>query len=426
MGADLTPQKLEEIKLNFKKKRTESNHEDKLILRSPKLQQQSKDNLNITLKKLYKSHQFHKLNEEIKINNINNINSDRNTIKSEEKSNNNKNNLELLEEAKEINNIIFRNHKSFEPQISIFKQSKEEEKNLNRLKSSNIENDLNINSITITTMENTNIKIEPNSAHDSLSDNSDYIDISQSIFLNRNNKKCIFYKSILHNNAKNIRDAYYNKLIIKNIWKPYSINKKLNTLFLFDWDDTLMCTSAIMPIVNSCNLNINIKKIREKLKNLDENISNLLNKALERGIVFIISNASPGWVEYSSTNFLPLTAITLKKIKIISAKGLFSKQYPGDYLQWKLMAFKYVIESNNINTKLISNIICLGDSHIDLEAMESLRYYFNNGFIKVIKFKENPHLLELEKQIWIVISQLDFIIKKVKNLNLKVYKKKID
>ena len=421
MGVDLTPQKLENIKLNYKKKRIESNHEDKLILRNTKLQQHNKDNLNITFKKLYKSHQFQKLNEEKKINNINNINSIRNTVKSEEKSTTT-NNLELLEETKEINNIIFRNHKSFEPQIPIFNKLKQEEKN----NSSIIENDININSITVTTMENTNIKIEPNSAHNSLSDNSDYIDISQSIFLNRNNKKCIFYKSILNNSSKNIRDKYYNKLIIKNIWKPYSIDKKYNTLFLFDWDDTLMCTSAIMPIVNSSNLNMNIKKIREKLKNLDENISNLLNKALERGIVFIISNASPGWVEYSSTNFLPLTAIILKKIKIISAKGLFSKLYPGDYLQWKVMAFKHVIESNNINTKLISNIICLGDSHIDLEAMESLRYYFNNGFIKVIKFKENPHLVELEKQIWIVISQLDFIIKKVKNLNLKVYKKKLD
>lgn len=417
----MTHQRLEKIKLNHKKNRKESNHEDKLVLKSPKLKQQNKDNFNITFKKLYKSQQFQKLNDGKKINNVNNINCTINIIKSKENPTI-KNNLELSEETKKINNIIFRNHKSFEPQNSILKQIKEKEKN----NISKIENDININSMTITTMENT-IKIgECNSAHDSFSDNSDYIDISQSILLNKNNKKCFFYKPTFYNNSKNVRDAYYNKLIIKNIWKPFMKDKKSNTLFFFDWDDTLMCTSFIMPIVNSSNLNINIKKIREKLKNLDENISNLLNKALERGIVFIITNASSGWVEYSSTNFLPLTAIILKKIKIYSAKGLFSKKYPGDPLQWKVMAFKYVIESNNINTKIISNIICFGDSHIDLEAMEILRYYFNNGFIKVIKFKENPHLVELEKQIFIVISQLDFIIKKVKNLTLRVSKKKID
>ena len=106
--------------------------------------------------------------------------------------------------------------------------------------------------------------------------------------------------------------------------------------------------------------------------------------------------------------------------KKFSLKGLFSKYYPGDPTQWKIKAYKYAIEKNNINTRIISNIICFGDSIIDLEAIESLRYIFKNDFIKVIKFKENPHLVELEKQIWIVISQLDFIIKKVRNLTLKI------
>ena len=107
-------------------------------------------------------------------------------------------------------------------------------------------------------------------------------------------------------------------------------------------------------------------------------------------------------------------------------QGLFSKKYPGEPKQWKIKAFKYTIEKYNINTKKISNIICFGDSYIDLEAIESLRYYFTNAFIKIIKFKECPHYVELEKQIWIVISQLDFIVKKVKNLSLKVSKKKMD
>ena len=183
-----------------------------------------------------------------------------------------------------------------------------------------------------------------------------------------------------------------------------------------------MCTSYIIPFINSNN--INIKTIKEKLKNLDENILNLLSKTLTRGIVFIITNAAPGWVEYSSTNFLPLTAKILNKIKIISAKGLYSKKYPGDPKQWKIKAFKYAIEKYKINTNLVSNIVSLGDSYIDLEAIESLRYVFTNAYIKIIKFKESPHPVELEKQIFIVISQLDYILKKVKNFTLKVSKKK--
>ena len=147
-----------------------------------------------------------------------------------------------------------------------------------------------------------------------------------------------------------------------------------------------MCTSAILPFLNSNQLSKNTNKIREKLKTLDEIIFNLLKIALERGIVFLITNASPGWVEYSSANFLPLTSVILNKIKIYSAKALFSKNYPGDPIQWKMRAYKYVIEKNNINTRIVSNIICFGDSIIDLEAMESLRYIFNSCYIKVIKF----------------------------------------
>ena len=194
----------------------------------------------------------------------------------------------------------------------------------------------------------------------------------------------------------------------------------------FDWNDKLMCTSFIIPIINSNLTNETISKIKEKIKNLDENISILLNKCLEKGLVFIITNAASGWVEFSSTNFLPLTSKVLSKIKIISAKSLYSKNYPGDPKQWKIKAFKYVINKYNINTKLISNIMAFGDSYIDLEAIENLKYDFSHPFVKIIKFKENPHPVELEKQIWMAISQLDFIINKIKNFSLKVSKKKME
>ena len=416
MGGNITPEKIEKIKLSWEQKKIENNNENLIIHKNQKMKLQKKDNYNLILKKVYKSQHNKKLITENKINNINNINCTINTVNSEEKPKM-KNTIEILNETKEINNILFRSHRSFEPIHLSFNQN--HGKNSNKIENDNI-------SITITTTENTNNKVNYNSAPDSLSSDSDYVDISQSIFFIKNNYKYLSINKNFFGNTERIRDAYYNQLIIKNIWNPLLKEKKSNTLFFFDWDDTLMCTSYIMPIVNSNNLNINIKVIKEKLKNLDENITILLNKTLEKGIVFLITNSSPGWVEYSSTNFLPLTAKLLNNIKIISAKGLFAKKYPGDPIQWKIKAFKYAIEKYNINTKIISNIICFGDSYIDLEAIESLKDSFTNAFIKIIKFKECPHYIELEKQIWIVISQLDYIIKKVKNLSLRVSKKKID
>ena len=70
--------------------------------------------------------------------------------------------------------------------------------------------------------------------------------------------------------------------------------------------------------------------------------------------------------------------------------------------------------------------MAFGDSYIDLEAIENLKYDFSHPFVKIIKFKENPHPVELEKQIWMAISQLDFIINKIKNFSLKVSKKKME
>ena len=408
MGTNLTNEKLEKLKQNYQKNKIELKKEDKLLLSiDSNIKDENSNNLTITFKKLYH------LKQDKKVKNLNNIDFSINTIKSEIKPQF-KNNIESLEETREINYIIFRNHKSFEYKYPHQKEKNNDE-NFNKIV-------INTTSITLDTTEYSHKKRDPNSFPDGISDNSDYIDISQSIFFSNNNNIKISYNKTFYNKENKIRESYYNALILKNIWKPLIKEKKYNTIFFFDWDDTLMCTSYIIPFINSNN--INIKTIKEKLKNLDENIFNLLSKTLARGIVFIITNAAPGWVEYSSTNFLPLTTKILNKIKIISAKGLYSKKYPGDPKQWKIKAFKYVIEKYKINTKLVSNIVSLGDSYIDLEAIESLRYVFSNAYIKIIKFKESPHPVELEKQIFIVISQLDYILKKVKNFTLKVSKKK--
>ena len=398
MGINLTKEKLEKIKSNYINKKAENNHDDKLLFKiDSKLKPQNKDYLNITFKKIYKSQIDQRLNDKEK-------NRTDNLIL--------KNNIEQIEETKKINSLIFKNTKSFEYKTSSIKS-------INNSFNNNIKNKIDITSTMLDTSERT--KYSSYSSPDDKSDYSDYIDISESKFFNKNNNNL---KWDLYRQSKKIRDAYYNKLIIKNIWKPFINEKKSNTLFIFDWDDTLICTSYIKPLINS-NL-FKARAIKEKLKTLDENTSNLLNKCLERGKVFILTNASSGWVEYSSTNFLPTTSKILSKVKIISAKNLYSKNYPGDPKQWKIKAFKYAIEKYNINTKLISNIITFGDSYIDLEAIENLIYEFNYPFIKIIKFKENPHLVELEKQILIVISQLDFIINKPKNFSLKISKKKTE
>jgi len=413
---NISEETLEKIKTSSEKKKkldkTEVHSHHK---KNPVIKPENKEDYNFIFKNLYKS-QYHKKREKnfindnsININNINNTKYTRNTVKTNVNPEINNN---IDDDLDEVNYIIFRKHKSFENENS-----------------STIKNhfkcNTNTTNLSLSTNENTNQTIKLNSEPDKNSNNSDYIDISQSILL-FTNRFTICKTKIIYSDETILRNSYYCKLITSKIWKPFIKDKMCNTIFFFDWDDTLLCTSFLIPILNSQNNNENIKIIRKNLKNLDENVSKLLLFTLDKGLVFLVTTAAPGWVEYSSTTFLPMTAKVLRKIKIFSAKDLYSKKYPGDPRQWKIKAFKYITELYNINTKLVSNLICFGDSVIDLEAIENLKNMFSNAYVKIIKFKECPHPIELEKEVWIATSQLDYIIKKVKNLTLKVSKKKDD
>lgn len=254
---------------------------------------------------------------------------------------------------------------------------------------------------------------------------SDYADISYD-FSNFNKKKENSGKN-KELESKKIRDGYYNKLITKLEWNPFKKEKVINNIFIFDWDDTLLCTSYLQPTGAFVDMEIN-KRDKEVISNLDSLVSKLLLKTMNLGAVFIVTNGAPGWVEISSTKFYPKTSKLLQRIKIVSARGLCERKYPGDMRQWKRVAFKYALDSlNDINKNIITNIICLGDSNIEMEASYYLKEFFPNAYLKTIKFKESPTHTELEKELKIISNQLDSIMNNNnKNLSIKVTRKKND
>ena len=293
-----------------------------------------------------------------------------------------------------INNILFRKHKSFD---NIFNKDFQKEFYLSK-KDSHFNNN--------------------NSFDDNKSENSDYDDISnEPILLKRTIKK-------KENNIKSIklRNSYYSKLIFSNIL-TYKKEPKITNIFIYDWDDTLMCTSFVAP---AGILNLDDLKPADKtnMKNLDQLVSTLLTKSMEHGNVFIITNAAYGWVEYSAKKLYPMTYNILKNIKIVSARGMWEKKLPGDYRQWKSKAFIETMKTSNINFYKTANIISFGDSIIELEASHKLKEIFADGYIKTIKFKESPQPMELIKELKIITSQFDTITSNMRNLSVKVAKKK--
>ena len=251
---------------------------------------------------------------------------------------------------------------------------------------------------------------------------NEYIINSNNFENNYNNIFQSDYELQFYRNGEEIRNSYISKLICKKVWTPSIKDKTHNTLILFDWDDTLLCTTFLTKNgVYDENLILTDKE-KEKVSKLEKSVFKLLNIAIEKGNVFIITNAGQGWVEYSAEKYYPSVLKVLEKIKIISARGEYEKQYPNDSRMWKIQAFLNM--QKEFNSNLVTNIICLGDSFIEIEAGHILASKFNQAFIKTVKFRESPKPEELNKQLNLVADQFDSIYKTIKNLTIRVEKKK--
>jgi hypothetical protein len=244
-------------------------------------------------------------------------------------------------------------------------------------------------------------------------------EIENDLLLKINNNKNNNHNSI--NSLKHLRQSYFTRLICSDTWVPNLKKKSHNTIIIFDWDDTLLCTTFLTPNgIFYDNLKID-KKDLEKITKLESLTYDILKTSIECGDTFIITNAAPGWVEYSTKRFYPKVFPLLSKLNILSARGEFEKKFPRDSRQWKILTFLRLLKIVDIN--LITNFICLGDSVIEMEAAHIFASRFSKIFIKTVKFREYPSPEELFKQLQLIASQFYSIYSSVKNLTIKVERK---
>ena len=220
------------------------------------------------------------------------------------------------------------------------------------------------------------------------------------------------------------RGSYFNKLLLKGVLNlnQREINYKVNRIFIFDWDDTLLCTSVLSPGGYFDDNMVIIPSKLKKIKNLETIVKLLLTKTIEKGDTYIITNSEPGWVEYSCKRFFPNVYDLLSKIKIISARGLYEKKFPNNYKTWKNMAFNDIIK--NYELSLPTNIMCMGDSTYEMEAAHGLADKFAEGYIKAIKFKELPKIDELISELNLILDKFNFIYSACKNWTITIDKKR--
>ena len=139
-----------------------------------------------------------------------------------------------------------------------------------------------------------------------------------------------------------------------------------NSLIIFYFVDTLLPTTFLTP-KGTFSEDIQLSPSDyKKMQQIANYVYDILKESIEKGDVYIITNAGINWVQFSANLFYPNISELLKKIKIISARGEYEKEFPDNLRQWKIQAFSDLIK--DFDEKLVTNIICIRDSLYEIEA----------------------------------------------------------
>jgi len=227
----------------------------------------------------------------------------------------------------------------------------------------------------------------------------------------------------LNDKSRNLRKSYYNRLLNKNV---VNINKetiKNNTIFIFDWDDTLFFTTHLNPSKN--NIFFYESKTEKRFMNtIEYYVVEILKKALSKGRVLIITNSGDGWVHACAQFYYPNLLPILDQINIISARELYQDKFPYEPYTWKVKTFNDLKQKFNFEKCIVSNIICIGDDNGEIIAAKKLGESFENCLVKTIKFRDKPNLTDLIKQIILINEQILRVYNYPKSLTIQVDKKK--
>lgn len=179
---------------------------------------------------------------------------------------------------------------------------------------------------------------------------------------------------------------------------------KQEPLIIFDWDDTLLCSSAI----NQAQWNLG------QLQQLEEIVEMILQYSMELGETMIVTNGNATWVQDSAHRFLPGLVPLLERIVVMSARAMFEDAYPGDPFSWKRQAFKHIMKCRRAQHPHVTgvNLIVLGDSPAEMEAAHSsAKVYTGQSFVKTVKFREAPSVAQLVGELQRVSQELGDIVR---------------
>jgi len=214
-----------------------------------------------------------------------------------------------------------------------------------------------------------------------------------------------------------IRVRLFQQLCNSKLWQPvFERPPAAQTIIIYDWDDTLLCTSYLNQL--SDPQNTTDPEVLDKLRKLETAVVSLLQQSSPLGTNYVITNAMKGWVEFSAAKWLPAVRPLLESFKIVSARSDYEELYPGNYHQWKERAFLQIPQI--CGTDSITNLVVLGDSMVEMDAAKTLKSCYSRACIKTIKFQDTPTPEELIKQLGLVSCKFQEICTAAKDMTIRL------
>lgn len=173
-------------------------------------------------------------------------------------------------------------------------------------------------------------------------------------------------------------------------------------LFLIDWDDTLMATTASSEVD------------AKQWASLELAVLAFLEQLLQLGWVVIVTNADRGWVEQSSTRYMPRVADYLQRnaIPIVSARSLFevrrvASPSQAEQIRWKFLAMMTTLRDTVIRSRRRPTLVSIGDSKVERAAVFMVASHVSDlPPVKSIKLRRAPTIAQLETQLKQLTSAL--------------------
>jgi len=196
------------------------------------------------------------------------------------------------------------------------------------------------------------------------------------------------------------------------------------TFFLFDWDDTILPSSWLQR--QGLRLDAASQPTagqREVLAEVAQTGFRTLYSARQHGTVILVTNAERGWIELSCQKFLPMLSPLLENIKLVSARTTYEGPQCSSPLDWKLHAFD--VEINRFfgsdvfaDSSKRKNVLSLGDSVHEREALLRVTASAPNCHSKALKFVERPDIDQICKQHELVTKCFEQVVHHEGNLDL--------